>query len=296
MFEIEYSLDVSGLKNFVEQLESRFQEISNLKEAVQVGGNYIVQKWIKNAESKFKHSQGGYVLGITEGVSYPFQGDALQFQAVNKVPYAKAIEDGFNPFDMKKALETSKKVRVSKEGKRYLVIPFEHGTPGSSGKREMPKEIYKEAKELSHSAITGIRKEGIVQGAKGYAEAEMLKQHNPDKVNRNNYVWGDRLTSVDKSSPYYGMVRFQKNPTINREKLELGKFVGASKNATENYKSYSSYMTFRVMSEDSIGWNHPGMGAMNILRDTISQNRDAVNRMLADAAKKDMKLIFGDEI
>ncbi|MDX9925691.1 MAG: hypothetical protein RBS48_13115, partial [Ignavibacteriaceae bacterium] len=56
------------------------------------------------------------------------------------------------------------KVRVSKDGKRYLISPFRHSIPSAtSAAPKMPKEIYKEAKDLRQSVVVSTFREGIVQ-------------------------------------------------------------------------------------------------------------------------------------
>jgi hypothetical protein len=112
---------------------------------------------------------------------------------------------------MKKALQTSAKVRMSKDGKKYLVIPFRHGTPGSTESKAMPDDIYNKAeflkydpekgyvhggygaKNMRQSFIVKSYKEGSIRGAKNPQDAELLQRSNPKQVMRNAYQWGDRL-------------------------------------------------------------------------------------------------------
>jgi hypothetical protein len=70
----------------------------------------------------------------------------------------------------------------------------------------------------------------------------------------------------------------------------MGKF-GGGKNTTDNFRDSSSYMTFRIMSEKSSGWIHPGIKAMNILKETIERTRQPVLMMLSEAAKQDLQRI-----
>lgn len=56
--------------------------------------------------------------------------------------YAEEIETGRPQKDLKRMLNTSLKVRMSKKGSRYLIIPFQHNTPGSNATGQaMPDEI-----------------------------------------------------------------------------------------------------------------------------------------------------------
>jgi len=318
-YQITYDVDYSALHELAGYVQQALGENSSLIEAVQFAGDYAVQEWIKTASTKFKHSQGGYARGILSGVSYPFAGDPLHFRIEHKERYAKALEDGYSSFDLKKALQTSQKVRMSKEGKLYLIIPFRHGIPGTKSFRAMPKDVYENApigtrvvdatgrakyeidseragaRNMRQSVTSGTFKEGSIRGSKTLSDAELMKNNNPDKVIRNKYVWADRLMGVDqpklkehhKTNIYEGMVRFQANPNVNREALS-GKFAGAQ-NPTDFMGNYSTYMTFRVMQEDSPGWIHPGIRPMNILGETMERIRGTVIQIMADGAKKDFE-------
>jgi hypothetical protein len=300
MYKIVYDVDYSQLNDIVKYIELVLKQVSALKESVQVAGNFAIQQWINTANSKFKHSQGGYVRGIVSGINYPFNGDALHYRVIHADRYAKALEDGFDSYDMKKMLQTSEKVRISKDGKRYLIIPFRHGIPGTVGFRPMPKEIYDQAKGLRHSITEGTFREGSVRHAITMDDAQLLKSHNPKQVIRNTYSWGDRLKDVDwalekahhKSNIYEGMVRFQNNPNVNRARFDSGKFILSENKSTDFKGNYSSYFTFRIMHEDSTGWIHPGMKPMKILAETVERIKQPIMQMLAEGAKKDLGRVF----
>jgi len=68
---------------------------------------------------------------------------------------AVEIEQGMPGYDMKRVLRTSLKARVAKDGSRYLIIPFRHGTPGSQSFRSvMPEHVHELARQLAPSRIT----------------------------------------------------------------------------------------------------------------------------------------------
>lgn len=301
---IKYEIEYPELMDFVRQVQLRLEKGSNLIEAVKTAGKYAVQEWITTANTKFRHSQGGYVKGIIEGVRYPFEGDPLTVSIENEVPYAVYLERGYEPFDLKKMLQTSAKVRVGKDGKRYLIIPFRHGNPSSSAVRPMPAEIYKQAKDLRHSAVASTFRQGVSQRftkienpipiekiGEYVKDAEALTRSNPVKIQRQKYVWGEKLKGV--GGIYENMYRFSKNVNTTREEItqntSLGKFtVSRMVNKTDNNKAYSHYITFRVMSEDSSGWIHKGLSAMNILKDTKERIEQPVVQLLKDGVKQDL--------
>lgn len=282
-YEISYKIDLEELSEFLRQVEKEDNYKSATAQAIQTGGRYLAQKWIEKAESKFKHSQGGYAQGIIEGEKYPFQNNPLHYKIEHTKDYAYYLEVGFESFDLKKMLETSTKVRVNKEGKRYLIIPFRHGTPDSKGLRAMPNEVYNKAQNLRGSVITSTYKEGVQQGAKSYQEAQMLRKYNMQKVRRNKYAWGERLKGFE-GTIYEGMYRFEKNPN-NVRPLNTGKFV----NQSDNDLQYSNYITFRVMLEGKSGWQHPGVRAMNILKDTVEETENQILEIIQQGVEEDLK-------
>ncbi len=147
---------------------------------------------------------------------------------------ADEIEHGRPPRDLKAMLATSLKVRVSKKGKRYLIIPFRHNTPGATAlAAPMPPAIYKQAKALAPSSIAGMTQRP--SGQKG-------KQH--VMVPQAVYNWGGKLPAElapklkphHKTDIYAGMYRF---------------------NTSSGKQKSSAYMTFRTMIEGSPGWIIP---------------------------------------
>jgi len=334
-YQIIYDLDLSELKEFTEQVMIKLNK-DILPEAIKGAGSYFSKEWQTTAASKFKHTDSSYVQGIKEGIMYPFNSDPLRFKIIHTAKYAYYLEYGFDSFDMKKALATSSKVRISKEGNRYLIIPFEHGTPGTTTKRAMPKDVYskatilrgtatgndrnsyqedtttKGAKNLRQSIRLEKRMEGVQQGAKSYLESLIMIDNNPKKVERYNYKWGDKLADSNegilrtapktyiisengkqktvtapahKTSPYSGMVRMSNNVQSPRvSKFSTG---GASE------ANYSTYMTFRVMSEKSQGWIRPAQKPMNILKETVERCQPIVEQMLMDAVRIGLEEIRG---
>lgn len=162
---------------------------------------------------------------------------AIQWKMINNFEalvwtdykYAEEIETGRPQKDLKRMLNTSLKVRISKKGSRYLIVPFQHNTPGSNATgRAMPQEIYAMAKNLAPSSITGHAQRLSGTGAYDIKSRKRLT------VNRNTYKWGDRLET--DNNRYSGMVRFDTGSSGSR---------------------HSTYLTFRVMSEKSSGWIVP---------------------------------------
>jgi len=307
MYRVTYDIDFSPLLDFLQALEYQLSTKAgetNTAQAIKNAGDYLAQEWILTASTKFKHTSGAYAKGILDGKQYPFQGDPLRYDIVHPDKSAYWLENGYESFDMKKALETSPKVRVNKQGKRYLVIPFNHNMPGQ-GKNSMPKDVYKEAKNMQGSFITGTYQEGIRQiyepksrngravmvGRKlTFDEAEILAANNPEKVKRYAYSYGDKL--ISDNPRYNNMYRFENNVNIARNEFNptMGKFINKTKNQMQN----STYLTFRVMKEDSEGWWHPGLDPMNILKETVDRAQENAVNIIAEGVKQDIEQFFSN--
>jgi len=290
--QIVVDVDLDGLQEFDEVYKSKLNKLEGLiANTVERAGHIFIQEWIKTAETKFKHTDGGYAQGIQNGAKYPYSNDPLHFRIEHQSPHAYWLENGYDSFDMKKMLESSIKVRINKNGKRYLIIPFRHGNPDSTTFKAMPEEIYEKAKTLKQSKIIGTYKEGVVQGAKSFGEAETMRVNNPDRIKRNLYRWGGKLeTGGDTYKIYDGMVRFDSNPNTARGILAkvTSKFIHNS----NNNKPYSTYLTFRVMSEDSTGWIHPAQKPMNILGETMQRVEGQIRQFIDSGIQQGIEELF----
>lgn len=164
------------------------------------------------------------------------------------------VEAGRPERDMKMMLRTSTKVRQTKAGKRYLIIPFRHNVPGSNAHAQsMPKEVYAAAKELTKSHVTGM---GLRRSASGHLVAQRT------------YLWGGKLPEglapklQSKSDHYAGMVRMD---------------------TSSGKQKSSAYLTFRVMSEYSSGWIMPAKPGLFIVQGVVDRMRGAASQSLNDA-------------
>lgn len=86
----------------------------------------------------------------------------------SKDPLVRMIEEGAGAFDMKNKMLNSPKSKVSKNGGRYITIPFRIGTPDAVGDSDifsstMPQEVYEVAKNehLTIPTVGGTRSGGL---------------------------------------------------------------------------------------------------------------------------------------
>jgi len=166
--------------------------------------------------------------------------------------YAFEIETGLPARDLKQMLNTSLKVRRTKDGRRFLVIPMRQN------RSSMPAAIKQRTSKLSVSSILG-------QGQRAAGQVTNLSPHsgmapsgkqtpylsNPSSrkavtVVSNKYAWGGRLTraalrdmgaSKEDQKRFAGMVRMD--------------------TSTPGGKKDSAAMTFRIMMEGKPNWIIP---------------------------------------
>lgn len=240
--------------------------LPNTQHGLSEVAKFTKNEWQRQAMTMIKHSTGGYVQGII----IEENPDELWSQVINRSPIAFYLEEGTKSFDMKKMLQTSHQVRVNKKGKKYLIIPFRHLTPGEFKKgelteqratgRSMPESIYEMAQELAMSNVTGMFYEKSKQLV-STAQARKTIAGAP-AAQRWNYTWGNRGKGF--GGIYEGMVRFQTTGGGSR------------------------YLTFRTMSENSAGWIHPGIQAKHIAQQTAEIVKPKALEYLKKQFQKDV--------
>ena len=209
----------------------------------------------------------GEKVPYADSITWKMTGD---FSAVIETEYklASEIENGRPAYDMKRMLDTSLKVRTTKSGKRYLIIPFRHNTPGNSATGPaMPKAVYDLARKLAPSRVTGMGKRA--SGLDVYD----IKTRKAMTVPQRKYAWGDRLrapTTMPKlaqRSKYEGMYRFE---------------------TSSGGSTSSSYMTFRVMMEGSPKWIVAARPGLFLAKGVVDRLGPLANQAFAQAVKLDL--------
>lgn len=236
-YRIEIGVGLTGpleqmLTGVVGDAERLFPNQARAVQALAVGAQ---RRWLEYATGK-RPLPSGRVLQARSGAYASsikiHEAGHLKYVIYSEDPRADIIENGASAWDMHKILATSDKVRVTKDGRKYLVIPFRHKTHGGLGV-VMPQQA-------EGWWLTRDRASSVVSGH--YTERSV---NNPDtRVTRNTYIWGDRMTRQDvagmgldpmaEGRNLVGMVRFQ--------------------NETDRA---GQYMTFRVMVEHGRGWRMP---------------------------------------
>lgn len=186
----------------------------------------------------------------------------FSWEVFSDCAYARAIEyGGTEPYDMHKMLATSMKVRRTNDGRKYLIIPFRWGTPGTVGfgKSTMPLNAYPLLKALEPSRVTGMG-------------SRVSGQDGRTMVPQASYAWGGRVSKqslldagVDGRTArnMAGMVKFQ-SPT--------------SKGSKD-----TQYLTFRVLSEGSGGWIRPAIPGKHVAEQVSQKIQTVADKLVGEA-------------
>lgn len=249
-----------------------------MHQAVDAVGKQVASKWVEEVY-KAKLWSGEKDL-YAKSISWKMTGDFSGYVEA-QYKWAKEIEEGRPARDLKRMLGTSLKVRRTKTGSRFLVIPFEHKI------KNMPPELYAQAKALEASKVTGMtqRRSGEVTNLSpkfGMSPAKVQthylsnpKTRGPMMVNQAQYKWGGRIKAgffgpnpKGKTDIAAGMVRFDTSS-------------GGAKS--------SKYMTFRIMSEKSKGWIVPQQPGQFIAKKVMAEWEPKAQAFFEKAMALEMK-------
>jgi hypothetical protein len=185
-------------------------------------------------------------------VKYDVDKTNLTARIYSDDPMATPFETGEPARDLKRMLNTSEKVRVSKGGKhpgqRYLIIPFRHQTPGYIAHgSDMPTDVYRQAMALTKSKVTlmSMRRSGL--------NASDVRTRGPLMTMRSSYNWGGRLNGPNIPARQRGMVRME---------------------TSSGKQTSSKYFTFRVITENSTGWIVPAKPGRFIVKGVADRAQD----------------------
>lgn len=200
--------------------------------------------------------------------------------------YAQEIETGRPARDLKDMLNTSTKVRRTKDGRRFLVIPFRHGTSGTN-KNPMPKAVSQLAQAMTPTRIVGRgqRPSGQVTNLNPRTGMSPAKRQTPflstpnsrkaTMVNQAKYQWGGRLAS-----------QALKDAGLSTAEAKRYKGMVKMDTSTPNGGKSSSYMTFRVMMEGSPGWIVRAQPGKFIVKKVVQDMQPKAEKAFAEAVRR----------
>lgn len=168
---------------------------------------------------------------------------------------ANAVESGADPFSIKEGLLRSSKAKVSKEGYRYMSVPM-----GKDPKRE------KMGTDKGQAIQNQIRE-------------IMLKPKFGNLMYRQNddgSIWEYQNIVSEDLGGFYRTRLYQNQTEVSKKNPKWGYVM--FRTASENPKSESK-------------WDHPGIQASNILRDTETWLHQAVPTLLENFIEQEISRI-----
>lgn len=250
--------------------------------AVQQVAGKVYRQWLGYAQGeplptgKITPRSGAYLKSIALA-----QKNDLLWEISSNAPYAGAIEYGSAAYDMKQVLLTSAKVRRTKDGRRYLIIPFRHGTGTGSGKgisfggNVMTPPEHALALKVLHDAPSRVT--GVGQRPSGNFPNLMVPQL--------KYQWGGRLTRQHLQQAGLAPQRVQRLQGMVRFDKPLGASGGGG--------GHSQYLTFRVMMEGGSGWLRPAQPGRFPMKTALDKYRGAADQIFQAAVQQDVASLLG---
>lgn len=242
---------------------SKGNKLPYTESAIREAAQLIQSTWVEYASGVNVSFSGGtfrvgiqtgdYVRSIQNGLRFP---DSMTGEIFTSSKHGESIETGQEARDMKPKLLTSSRVKVGKNGKKYLTVPFRHGAPGSAN-NAMPGRIYDQARKLSFSRITSTLP------TRTYDWGGRIKESNTGQVSRAGNHPG--AGSTWKSGKHQGMVKMNKD-------------------------GHTQYMTFRRLSENSPAksWMRPAIKPKPIRDAVIENTQDQINDMILEGFQADL--------
>lgn len=289
MSNFDVRIDLSGILATSPQLRAEmFQNLSAAVERVAMAG---AERWREEVLKArlWDGERQAYASTIRHEMTGPYSA-----VIVSDYKYVEDIENGRPPRDLKRMLDTSTKVRRTKDGRRFLVIPMRDNTPGNSALAgAMPAGVYGLGRQLAPSKITGEgeRRSGEIvrlmpgRGMMPLGEKRQRRDpflSNPETksaylVAKREYEWGGKLTSRAlrqagisdaDAKRYAGMHRFDAT--------------------TPGGKRYSTYIRFRMMIEGQSGWIVPARPGLHIAEGVANGLRSDAQRLFEGALLQDI--------
>lgn len=261
----------------------------NLAAAVRMISEAAHQQWVAYASGaplpngrSVSSKTGTYARSIMLRQTGDFAAEVY-----TELPYARGIEDGTKARDLHDILGSSLKTRVTKDGRRYLIIPFRSYQPNSVIGTPMPQAIHdwwKGGEPKADSHITGTYRR--VSGAAGVDGKGFLdiKTRAPLTVPAWKYRWGTKLTENDilgmglgatHAKRFAGMYRFNKPA-----------------NGSTPGGGHTQFLNFRVMMEGSSGWRVPARPGLHIAQTVAKQFQPIAEAAFPKAMEADVRILL----
>jgi truncated hemoglobin YjbI len=165
------------------------------------------------------------------------------------------IEEGKKQGSMVPGFMDSDKAKTGKDGKKYLVIPFEHS--------KNSQDQNSKAKSLTDSIKVEMKQRGIEWGG-----IQKTKKGKEIKGLTNSFNVSLKNASNEKSASYLRGVRVYQSRDKKTKKMQ------------------QSVMTFRIAKEDSDGWIHPGTEAVDFFEKAMDYIDERIMELIIEFQSK----------
>ncbi len=207
-----------------------------VKEAVQKAlpsiASFVLDRMGQFADQKLHSSASDYRRGFgPESLIITDTG----FGVEPTTELAKALEEGYDAFDIKHAMLSSDNVKTSKDGSRYIDVPFRHGASEKSTRLQgMPSDV----KRLVDNAMSRERRGAKREGREVSQKSRVIGTLKPKTPHWKDLKYGESTAPhvvEHKTSLYSGMMR-------------------------TGSRGQTQYKTIRCISDKSgpESWMHPG--------------------------------------
>ena len=269
MGDVFIKVDISKIAR---EVTAKLPSKDDQNRMVQGLGAAAMAFWKKQAMEHLTSSSREYVQGLTS------ESEDRKFTITLSGALSNMIEQGFAGGDMRKWMLNGPKARRSKRGSRYLIIPFQHGTPGTSGRNvghEMPASIHEAASKLAPTLSRPARGAG---GGTTTRYGGRLTENSANLSHEAHRLLTTKQKPWHQSSVYRGMIRQAK--TFKKTTQTTG------------------YNTFRVISdavtrgargengEALQHWAHPGITARKFAEKTQKHVAKIAATMLGHATRE----------
>ena len=217
------------------------QEIDNMLDNIAKGLAVAYAEKLEGiAQRELHQTRRRYIQSIKLIDSGKFEGTVML--DYSKDPVVKMIEEGASAFDIKKGLLDSIKAKYTKDGRKYITVPFRLGSPGAIGDSGvfssiLPQSVY----DVLKSRATNIPVSGGGVRSKGLMLADIPSLYQPQQT---------RQAIVDNEG----------NEQFKAYQHKNSLYEGAMK-VTDNVTGQSGYQSFRRVSESGTTANGKKKGS-----------------------------------
>jgi len=266
-----------------------------LRAAAIMAGQIVRTSWEARAIELNVRRTGAYLRGLRGGgkvrlVSAGLVGNEdnpvyeVIIDVVNTAPHARWVEEGHGAFHLPDHIDwnnTSGSIKRTKEGKPYLHIPFRHyafvptnqhvakGVTAHAARHMMPHDVHKEAAKLDRTIAKNVgpvtRPMALLSGGQyqqhvardaytktgGHKGSHSLKR--PEGFHRPGQLVSSRRETWQETRGARSVGTRDGKELVNPA-WGSSKFEGLMKTGAPRH---TKYMTVRVITPDSPGWNIP---------------------------------------